>query len=83
MRSAVPQIFYTQAKNPQTDGAKNRTLHSSLRAVINFAASDSFRIIGLYKYYYYYYYYYDDDDDDYYYYYYTRPLLPFYGHYTG
>jgi len=34
IRSAVPEIFHTQTKNPQTDGAKNRTFRSSLRAVI-------------------------------------------------
>jgi len=32
LRSAVPEIFHTQ--KPQTDGAKNRTFRSSLRAVI-------------------------------------------------
>jgi len=35
IRSAVQEIFHTQTKIPQTDGAKNRTFHSSLRAVIN------------------------------------------------
>jgi len=30
IRSAVPEIFHTQTKNPQTDGAKNRTFRSSL-----------------------------------------------------
>ena len=33
IRSAVPEIFHTQTKT-QTDGAKNRTFRSSLRAVI-------------------------------------------------
>jgi len=28
--SAVPEIFHTQTKNTQTDGAKNRTFRSSL-----------------------------------------------------
>jgi len=32
IRSAVPEIFHTQQKT-QTDGAKNRTFRSSLRAV--------------------------------------------------
>ena len=34
IRSAISDIFQTQTKNTQTDGAKNRTFHSSLRAVI-------------------------------------------------
>jgi len=34
IRSAVPEIFDTQPKNTRTDGAKNRTFRSSLRAVI-------------------------------------------------
>ena len=34
IRSAVPEIFHTQTKTV-TDNAKNRTLCSSLRAVIN------------------------------------------------
>jgi len=33
IRSAIPEIFHTQAKKPQTDGAKNRTFHSSLHVV--------------------------------------------------
>ena len=30
IRSVVPEIFHTQTKKPPTDGAKNRTFHSSL-----------------------------------------------------
>jgi len=33
IRSAVPQIFRTQTKTPQIDGAKHRTFRISLRAV--------------------------------------------------
>jgi len=33
IRSAVPEIFHTQTKKTKTDGAKNRTFRSSLRAV--------------------------------------------------
>ena len=33
IRSAVPEIFHTQPKKAQTDGAKNRTFRSSVRAV--------------------------------------------------
>ena len=32
--SAVPEIFHTETKKAQTDSAKNRTIRSSLRAVI-------------------------------------------------
>jgi len=32
IRSAIPEIFHSQSKKPQTDGAKNRTFRSSLRA---------------------------------------------------
>jgi len=34
IRSAAPEIFHTQPKKPQTDGAKNRTFCSSLHAII-------------------------------------------------
>ena len=41
IRSAVPEIFSYTNKKPQTDGAKNRTLHSSLRAVATHGYKES------------------------------------------
>jgi len=39
IRSAVPDIFQTQTKKTQSDGAKNGTFCSSLRAVKTDAAA--------------------------------------------